>query len=100
VAPERFAFRIPFPNPSRGTTTFQYTLSAADAGGPSGSSELRIYDVQGGLVTVLPGGATAGTYQLVWDGTAGGRRVPGGVYFAHLRVNGLVSLRKLVRLDP
>ena len=70
------------PNPSRGAVTFALTAEQ------SGEQAVVVHDVLGRSVRVLSRGwQTAGSRQLVWDGTddSGSRAAP-GVYLATLRV--------------
>jgi hypothetical protein len=65
------------PNPSRGTTAIEYTVSRPAA------LQLRIRDVTGRVVrTIEARPATAGVHQASWDGRdQGGRTLPAGIYF-------------------
>ena len=62
-----------------------------------GAASLTVLDVAGREVTRLMSGDQApGRYQVAWDGTARGRRLPAGLYFARLSGAGQVITRKLV----
>ncbi len=93
--PHATALAPPRPNPSRGSTTLEFSLAR------SGTVELAIYGVDGRRVKLLAQGACeAGEYRLSWDGTDDrGRAAAPGVYYARLGVDGRVFTRKLVRLD-
>jgi hypothetical protein len=67
-----------FPNPMRGSCTFDLPLSAA-AGG-----RLIVYDLRGRIVRLLDPGAVGGNgSRMTWDGAdAHGARVRPGTYFA------------------
>jgi hypothetical protein len=68
----------PWPNPTGGTT--QIMCSAPGRQG----NRLEVYDVSGRLIRTLSAGSD--DRLETWDGCdAGGRRVPGGVYFLLLR---------------
>ncbi|MFH0952630.1 MAG: FlgD immunoglobulin-like domain containing protein, partial [Patescibacteria group bacterium] len=61
---------------------------------------LKIYDVQGRLVTVLSSGTKeAGDYKVQWRGTnQQGESVASGVYFCRLQTGGFAQTRKLILL--
>jgi hypothetical protein len=91
-----FAPAPPYPNPSSTGFTFSGELQ----GEFPADGSLAVYDIQGrrvwdaGLGTFKPGPVTAG-----WDGTRNdGRRAPGGVYFARMRVGSQSFLQRLVVL--
>ncbi len=79
------------PNPSPGAMTIAFTLARR------GTASLTVLDVAGREVTRLVSGDQApGRYQVAWDGTSRGRRLPAGLYFARLSGAGSVTVRKLV----
>jgi hypothetical protein len=82
------------PNPFSRSTSIGYNLPRA------GEADLAVYDVSGRLVKRLfRGPLPAGSHLTVWDGTGNdGRRVPGGVYFAHLRVDEVLRSNRMVML--
>ncbi len=61
---------------------------------------LQVYDAAGRLVNRLAAGPmAAGLHERLWDGRdASGRRLPGGIYFYELVVDGVKETRKLVQL--
>jgi flagellar hook assembly protein FlgD len=61
---------------------------------------MRIFDLSGRLVrTLIQQSLPAGPHFATWDRTDDrGQRVPGGVYFAQLRVAGRMMQRKVVML--
>jgi YVTN family beta-propeller protein len=82
------------PNPFCASTQLAFSLDAA------GPAELAIHDVRGRRVRALSDGERgAGRHVLAWDGRDDlGRRLPAGVYFASLRVDGFTQTRKVVVL--
>jgi flagellar hook assembly protein FlgD len=60
----------------------------------------RIYDLRGRLVReLIDGPRPAGRQSMVWDGlNAGGRPVPGGVYFVHLESGEYRAVQKVTVL--
>jgi hypothetical protein len=82
----------PAPNPSSGTSTFRFALPRA------GRAELSLYDLVGRRVrTLIAGSLAAGPHGTSWDGRdEGGSRVPDGLYWARLRMDGEIQSRCLV----
>jgi hypothetical protein len=83
------------PNPFRGLTEISFTLPRRS------DVSLKVYDVAGRAVTCLLNGTLdPGTHGMDWRGLdARSRRVPQGVYFLHLEVDGDPTLsRKMVLL--
>lgn len=79
------AFRAPYPSPSSGPTTFEFTLAAA------ARVSLTLYDLRGRRVRTLVDrlGAESGPQRIRWDGRdAEGRELPAGVYLARLEAGG------------
>lgn len=80
-APTTWAVLGPsFPNPASSRMSIPFSLAAP------GRVALRLYDASGRFVTTLfDGEARAGSFAAPWDGLDdSGRRVPAGIYFAHL----------------
>jgi len=65
------------PNPSRGTTAIEYSVTRA------GALQLRIRDVTGRVVCSIDARPAApGVHQATWDGRdQGGHALPSGIYF-------------------
>lgn len=82
------------PNPSIGPARIAFELPHA------AQVRLRIYDAAGRVVNQLADGPLAGgRHDVVWTGLdATGRRVPGGVYFSELEVDGVRESRRMVQL--
>jgi hypothetical protein len=82
------------PNPARDRVTIALRLAA------EGEVSVRILSVQGSLVRDLGSmRCPAGSTMIPWDGQSGdGRRVPPGVYFADVTVDGDRQPRRLVML--
>lgn len=75
------------PNPFRTQTEIRFSLPA------SRSVELRVYNAGGRLVAELVNGPVdAGAHTVTFDGT----RLPSGIYFAALRVDGRLLTRSTV----
>jgi hypothetical protein len=91
AAPSRVALRAG-PNPARGPVVFTLQLPRR------GQASLQILDLSGRRVRDLFQGACgAGTVGTTWDGLdASGRRVPSGVYFAVLTVDGGAAATRFV----
>ncbi len=83
------------PNPLNPATTIEFDLSRQEA------ISLRIFDVQGRLVTSLADGLhTAGNHDVIWRGVDGrGRRVAPGVYFVRLEAGEITDTERLVVSD-
>jgi hypothetical protein len=83
------ALFAPSPNPTPTGTTMSFRLPRPEF------VRLDIVDASGRRVRSLQEGMlAAGEHQSWWDGTAGGRRVPPGLYFATLRTSkGLLTQR-------
>ncbi|HEV8479168.1 MAG TPA: sialidase family protein [Candidatus Eisenbacteria bacterium] len=82
------------PNPSRAATTLFYSMPVTEP------ARIALYDVRGRLVSVLRSGVfPAGSSEFRWDGRAGGRETPEGVYFAALETrSGQRTVSRFVRL--
>jgi hypothetical protein len=72
------------PNPLVTSTLIPFTLTEA------GSVSFRVTNVWGQTIaTICEQSLSAGTYQMIWSGeTDSGERVPSGVYYCTLRLNG------------
>jgi hypothetical protein len=93
--PDHLAFDPPAPNPSRESVRLVVALPKPAA------LELAIFDVTGRRLRELASGEWgAGEHLWRWDGSdRDGRRVPGGIYFARLLVDGRVfAERRMVVL--
>ncbi len=80
----KFALGKAVPNPTTGDTRIDYALPV------NGQVSLGIYNTTGQLVRELvKGSVLAGHWAVTWNGTdASGQKVPGGVYFYKLVVEG------------
>jgi hypothetical protein len=90
----KLSFRCVYPNPFNLSTTIDYFLPQ------QGSVELKVYDIQGRLVTTLVDEPhTKGGHAVVWNGRyANGSPVASGVYFARLESGTEVVTRKILLL--
>jgi flagellar hook assembly protein FlgD len=86
------ALRPGSPNPFARSTSIRFDMPSA------GAAELTVHDVAGRLVKrLVRGRLPAGTHLTVWDGAdEQGVRVPGGVYFARLRVDDALRSSRIV----
>ncbi len=94
--PKRFNLYPNYPNPFNPSTTLKFDI-------PSGKNEasrvsLVVFSILGEQVkTLYQGTLTPGQYEVRWDGRDDfGRVVPGGVYYALLRMNKLQRTVKMV----
>ncbi len=97
VAPSETEQRLGFaltPNPSGQVVELRFELRKA------AEVSLRIYDVQGRLVTTLADARMpAGRHDLSWTGRArDGVMAASGVYFARIECSEVNSVRRLVRV--
>ena len=72
------------PNPAAGRVLLSYSISKPSA------VEVKVYDVAGRVVSELfRGRATEGVHTLAWQGRdSAGRKLPSGVYFVTLKIDG------------
>ncbi len=89
--PEKFQLYQNFPNPFNPSTTIRFELSKA------GRVKMEVLNILGqSIVTLLDEELPAGVHTLQWHGQAAdGRRVPSGIYFYRLTVNGQQKIRKM-----
>jgi len=85
----------PYPSPSFGSVELSYGVAEDHRW-----VDITVYDVTGRRVkTIETRGASAGSYDVTWDGTnAAGQRVAPGVYFLRARIGGASFERKVVML--
>ena len=81
-----------YPNPFNPSTEIAFTVARG------GNAILRIYDVEGKLVTTLVDrNVEAGQHRIQWNGIdAQGRRVGSGIYFYRLSTPDFTQTRKMV----
>jgi hypothetical protein len=73
----------PFPNPGAHRASFIITFAESTAGSPLVRTEIRIVDLRGRLLRVLPVSSPFGTQRVSWDGRdERGALVPAGIYLA------------------
>jgi len=82
------------PNPFRNGV--ELTVEA----GVSGTQDLRVLDLLGRTIRILPAGRfQAGVRQVVWDGrNESGADVPAGIYLVQLRIGDRVRLARVTKL--
>jgi hypothetical protein len=87
-----FALSRPLPNPmSGGSTRVDFAVPRV------ARVDLSLYDMQGRRVaTLVEGLLPAGRHQAMWNGIAGERSAPAGVYFVRLQASGVNLSRKVV----
>lgn len=92
VIPDRFSLFQNHPNPFNPSTTIRYGVPYAS------KVKLRVFDLLGREIrTLFDGEQTAGTYDVVWDGTDyRGLQVASGVYFYRLDASGYSETRKMI----
>ncbi|MCP4684974.1 MAG: T9SS type A sorting domain-containing protein, partial [bacterium] len=91
--PTEFTLEQNYPNPFNPTTTISFTLPQ------SSGWNLRVYNVNGGLVREFSGQNGAGKVEVVWDGrNASGRTAASGVYFYRLEASSFSETRKMILL--
>jgi len=77
------------PNPFEYTTTFKYSV------GVDGFIELEIHDQYGNFITSLVSeNQNSGSYSIDWDA----KDIAAGVYFYSLKVNGIVWVKKAIKI--
>jgi len=82
-----------YPNPFNPSTSIAYSLAKESAG------EVAIYNTRGELVRILQDNQPAGRHSIVWNGKdEAGMACASGVYFFHLRADGLVQVCKGILL--
>ncbi|MEO0141973.1 MAG: T9SS type A sorting domain-containing protein [candidate division WOR-3 bacterium] len=92
------------PNPFRNHLVIQYpqsTMNYALKGDEGNGFSLALYDATGQRVKDLTQllGPRLSNNQITWDGTDDlGRRLPGGIYFIHLRIGNQQYIQKVVKI--
>jgi hypothetical protein len=96
LVPVRTELSAPYPNPMSTTARFAFRLAAA-----APKVTLSLFDVSGRLVRRDDLGAyPAGEHAWSWDGRDGeGGAAPNGVYFARLEAAGVVSTKKVLKMQ-
>jgi hypothetical protein len=81
-----------YPNPFRQMTKIRYALTK------TGNVSLKIYDITGKLVrNLFDSIQKASIHTINWDGKDNqGKRLPSGLYFLCLRVNGTTETKRIV----
>jgi hypothetical protein len=94
LAPPSVSFATPYPNPSRGGATLDFTVPA------TAHATLAIHDIAGRKVRTLVDGEVPASYRSVrWNGRDDrGAKADAGVYFARLTVGREVITRRIVLL--
>ncbi|HTO92022.1 MAG TPA: putative Ig domain-containing protein, partial [Candidatus Sulfotelmatobacter sp.] len=94
LRPARTELMAAAPNPARGRTRLEFSLS------DPGDVELSIFGVDGRRVrTLAKGTREPGVYHEIWDGSDdGGRVVAPGIYYVHLVAGGRRFVKSLAYL--
>jgi hypothetical protein len=88
-----------YPNPTRGTVSFDFALSADELAAGS-AARLRILDLSGREIAVVEAHARLGRQQLVWNGLGADHKpTPPGIYLARLELGTRIAVRKFVRMS-
>ncbi len=91
TVPENFDLMQNYPNPFNPSTKISWQ-SPTD-----GNQTLKIYDVLGNEVaTLIDEFKNAGSYEIEFNSLTVGRNLASGVYYYQLKVNELVSTKKMV----
>ncbi|MBN1480853.1 carbohydrate binding domain-containing protein, partial [candidate division KSB1 bacterium] len=92
--PRDFYLSQAFPNPFNPVTTIHYDLPL------DSEVSIVVYDIQGRRVrTLVDRRSTAGSYNVVWDGTNdGGESVASGVYLYHFNAGMYSAVHKVTLL--
>ena len=94
-SPRGLSLAGPFPNPSTGSTTIQFTLSAS-----SGRIRVQVFNLSGRLIrTLADRNFEAGEHRVSWDGrSASGSKVGAGIYFIRVDSGEESETRKVVHV--
>jgi hypothetical protein len=88
------AVNVVAPNPTRAASQIQYTVARV------GRVRLEVTDVAGRVMaTLFDGVQQPGRFQVSWDGTNRGERLPAGLYLARLTTPDRTVSRKIARLQ-
>jgi len=90
--PRTFALRQNYPNPFNAGTMISFDLPKAS------DVRLEVLNVAGQLVYEVNRHYAAGSHQIGWDGTTGGRNVASGVYYYRIQTGEFTATRKMVLL--
>jgi len=81
-----------YPNPFNAGTMISFDLPKAS------DVRLEVLNVAGQLVYEVNRHYAAGSHQIGWDGTTGGRNVASGVYYYRIQTGEFTATRKMVLL--
>jgi len=92
LLPQTFKLHQNYPNPFNSSTSIRFELPVP------AFVQLRIYDVQGRLVSTLMNGVRpAGYHSISWNGTSNtGYSLPSGIYVYVMKADRFASIKKLV----
>jgi len=87
------AVNVLAPNPAHTVSRIQYSVARA------GHVRLEVTDVVGRVVmTLIDGVQLSGRFQIAWDGTNRGARLPAGLYFVRLTAPDRTVASRITRL--
>ena len=94
--PRKAVLEQNYPNPFNPMTVIRYSVD--DAGDARVPVSVRIFNTQGELVqTLVDHPQRSGTYSTTWNGRDhGGRAMPTGVYYCHLKCGESTAIRKMI----
>jgi len=85
--PLKYSLEQNYPNPFNPTTTIKFNIAQ------NGFVSLKVFDILSNeTATILNEEKPAGMYEINYDASA----LSSGVYFYQLKVNGFISLRKMI----
>lgn len=84
--PDQFALKQNYPNPFNPITNIKYEIASPT------EVELNVYNVLGQrIATLVNENKAPGAYEVTWDATD----MASGIYYYHLKVNGIVFTRQM-----
>ncbi len=92
----KFELSQNYPNPFNPSTKIKFTIPS-NVNGEMSNVVLKIFDVLGNEVaTLVNENKQAGSYEIEFQSTAGGRQLASGVYYYQLKVGEFVDTKKMI----